>query len=355
MKHILLKMNKNIILECVKESRASVSTKYHCLYGHYFLGLSRIQLATIYGKSRTTISSWIMQYEQDGLLTKAKKASVFRKFGKDKREWLIRLYERRPVLYLNEARKLFANHFGVSISASSICNILHANGLSWKVLERRAIQIRGTEILRFQQELSSFSWDFHQLLFLDEVAFANLEILRNKSYGVIGRSLLYRGEFRRRPRVSSLCFIGQSGIVDAFETEGTFTRQKFFDCCRTLALSGTIHSYPGRYSVWVMDGARIHCDDNIIKYLRSLGIIPILLPAYCPFYNPIEIIFGLIKRDLKRTYTEGDNTSLSMVVGSTLTRFTKYDCTKIFTKCGYCQGGTFNTASNDLSNLIVTE
>lgn len=348
-------MDKNVILDYVKHGRASVSTKYHCLYGHYFLGLSRIQLATLYGKSRTTISSWIMDYERNGLVTKARRATVFRKFGKDKRDWLVKLYERRPVLYLNEAQKLFANKFGVSISASSICNILHANGLSWKVLERRAIQIRQADILRFKQELSSFPWDFHQLLFLDEVAFANLEILRNKGYGAIGKSLIYRGEFRRRPRVSSLCFIGQSGIVDAFETEGTFTRHKFFDCCRTLALSGMIQSYPGRYSVWVMDGARIHCDDNIIKYLRSLGILPIFLPAYCPMYNPIEIVFGLIKRDMKRTYTESDKTPMSVVVGSTLTRFSYYDCTKIFTKCGYHQGGIFNPTSEVFTNTASSE
>lgn len=335
-------MNRNIILQHVKHGRASVSTKYHCLYGHYFLGLSRIQLAELYGKSRTTISSWIMQYEREGLINKPKRTTVFRKFGKDKRDWLVRLYGKRPVLYLNEAKKLFANHFGVTISAASICNILHAYGLSWKVLERRAMQIRQTEVLRFAQELSSFMWDFPQLLFLDEVAFANLAMLRKKGYGVIGRSLIYRGEFRRRPRVSCLCFIGQSGIVEAFETEGTFTRQKFFNCCRTLALSGIVQSYPGTYSVWVMDGARIHCDENIIKYLRSLGIIPVFLPAYCPFYNPIEIVFGLIKRYIKHTYTEGDNTPLPVIVGSALTRFTHYDCTKLFTKCGYRQGGKFN-------------
>lgn len=335
-------MNRNIILQHVRHERASINTKYHCLYGHYFLGLSRVQLAKIYGKSRATISAWITQYQREGLLSTTKRATVFRKFGKDKRDWLVRLYQKRPVLYLSEARTLFANQFGVSISASSICCILHAYGLSWKALERRAIQIRRSEVLRFTQELSSFMWDFSQLLFLDEVAFANLAMLRKRGYGVVGKSLIYRGEFRRRPRVSCLCFIGQSGIVEAFETEGTFSRQKFFNCCRTLALSGTIQAYPGRYSVWVLDGARIHCDENIIKYLRSLGIIPVFLPAYCPFFNPIEIVFGLIKRYIKHTYTEGDNTPLPVIVGTALTRFMNYDCTKLFTKCGYHQGGLFN-------------
>ncbi|OWZ04489.1 Serine/threonine-protein kinase [Phytophthora megakarya] len=50
----------------------------------------------------------------------------------------------------------------------------------------------------------------------------------------------------------------------------------------------TVHQYPGRGSVWILDGAKIHCHPDIVYYLRSLGIISIFLPCYCPFYNPID-------------------------------------------------------------------
>lgn len=215
--------------------------------------------------------------------------------------------------------------------------------MSWKALERRAIQIREDDILRFSNEMSCFSWGFEQLLFLDEVAFANREMLRDRGYGMVGKSLIYRGEFRRKPRVSTLCFLGQTGIVESFETEGTFTRHKFFDCCRKLALScGIVENYPGRHSVWIMNGARIHCDKHIILYLRSLGIIPIFLPAYCPFYNPIEIIFGLVKRYLKRHYVEEDKTPFPTVIAAALTKFMNYNSSNIFKQCGYSPNGKFN-------------
>lgn len=91
-----------------------------------------------------------------------------------------------------------------------------------------------------------------------------------------------------------------------------------------------------------MDGARIHCDKHIIMYLRSLGILPVFLPAYCPMFNPIEVVFGLAKRDLQRYYIENSKKPLSITVTESLTRFARFDCTNLFKKCGYLYGGTFD-------------
>jgi hypothetical protein len=93
-------------------------------------------------------------------------------------------------------------------------------------------------------------------------------------------------------------------MLETFFTEGTFDRYKFINCSRKLVQSGKIYPYPGRHSVWIMDGASIHCDPNIVCYLLSLGIRVIYLPAYCPFFNPIEFVFGVIKSHLQRNYIE---------------------------------------------------
>ena len=50
-------------------------------------------------------------------------------------------------------------------------------------------------------------------------------------------------------------------------------------------------AYPGRPGpVCIRDGA---------------GIVPIILPLYCPFWNPIESFFALLKRKLCRSYADG--------------------------------------------------
>jgi hypothetical protein len=130
----------------------------------------------------------------------------------------------------------------------------------------------------------------------------NRGLIRTKGYGIIGEKLLHRIEFIRKPRISMLSFLGQSGILENYSTEGTFNRLKFFECLKNFALSGICEKFPGKNSIFIMDGAKIHCHPRIIRYLRSLGIIPIFLPAYTPFFNPIEVIFGIMKRHLKKKF-----------------------------------------------------
>lgn len=124
------------------------------------------------------------------------------KFDDEKYQWLLDLYRENPTLYLDEAKFKFQVQFNETISASYICQILHRNNLSWKTLEKRAIPIRDSAIIKFCEELQAIDWNYYNLVFLDEVAMDNQGLLRKKGYGVVGKKLLYRGEFKRVPRIS---------------------------------------------------------------------------------------------------------------------------------------------------------
>ncbi|XP_029709522.1 uncharacterized protein LOC115255535 [Aedes albopictus] len=330
------------IRENVFGQHASVNTVYHCLYGYYYLGIRKCALAKIYAKHHTTISQWIRRYEENKYFGRKERAKVYLQFGAKERSWIVDLYKNCPILYLNETKEQFERTFHKAISTASINRILHSEGYSWKVLERRAIQLRQQDIYRFHSDMSTVSWDIHNLVFLDEVSFDSRGMLRNKGYAPVGDRLVYRGEFIRRPRCSMLSFLGSNGIIETFSTEGTFTRKVFFDCVRSFALSGVVKRHPGQYSTWVMDGARIHCHKAIVEYLRSLGINVIFLPAYAPFYNPIEYVFGYLKRYLKKTYIENSSKDLTITICEALAHFKDYDCSKIFKKCGYLPGGSFD-------------
>ncbi|KAG9408748.1 Serine kinase [Aphanomyces cochlioides] len=204
------------------------------------------------------------------------------------------------------------------------------------------MNIKDEDIARFMLEIQSLKWGHMNIQFLDEVSFDNKGMLRNRGYSMKGQKLAFRDEFNRKPRVSLLCFINMDSLVETFSTDGTFDRTTFVDCCREHAHSGkSVRQYPGPGSIWILDGAKIHCHYDIVYYLRSLGIVPIFLPAYCPFYNPIEILFGLTKRAFKRKYWEGNNETLAEAVALILQDFYCFDMTRIFDHCGWKETGVF--------------
>lgn len=190
--------------EIIRQVRGrQASDKYHVLYGYYFLGLNKTQLSEVYSKTKVTVANWINRYENEGSVQRKKNtAIVYKKFGYEKRKYLLQLYNTLHVLYLEEAKDLFLKRFGINISVASIHTILHEGGLTWKVLERRAIQIQLKEVLRFTDELSQINWGWEQLVFLDEASFDGRDMIRKKGYGAKGKRLLYRGEFGRSIRSS---------------------------------------------------------------------------------------------------------------------------------------------------------
>jgi hypothetical protein len=164
-----------------------------------------------------------------------------------------------------------------------------------------------------------------------------------------GKKVFFLGEYCRKPRVSLLCFLGIGGIVDIFSTNGTFDRSLFIQSIREFATQNSnVTTYPGVNSIWVMDGASIHCHPNIVHYLRSIGIVAIYLPAYCPFFNPIEIVFGLVKKKMRRYYGESPRSDMKTAVVESFQDFLSYDMKPIFKKCGYTSRGFDPAVAFDL-------
>lgn len=184
-------------------------------------------------------------------------------------------------------------------------------------------------------------------------------MLRTRGYAAKGKTLVCKGEFVRKARVSCLCMIGQKGMLECSFTEGTFTRLTYFEHCKQFALkSRLVETYPGYHSIWILDGARIHCDDKIVSYFRSLGIFMIFLPAYSPFYNPIEIVFGLSKGRMQHYYRENSNQDMKMFIAEVMSSYVNFNMTNLFRKCGYKNGGKFDptcAAPEKLIDLTVRD
>ncbi|KAG6944702.1 hypothetical protein JG687_00017710 [Phytophthora cactorum] len=150
-------------------------------------------------------------------------------------------------------------------------------------------------------------------------------MIRKRGYSLRGQTIAIRGDFQRKPK-------------------GTFNRGQFFTCCRDFAYlaRGHVCQYPGSNSAWIMDGASIHRDPEIIHFLRSIGIVPIFLPAYCPFFNLIEFMIGYIKQSFKRHYNESSGNDLLPFVVETFERFVGFNMSRVFNHCGWKLQGVFD-------------
>ncbi|HBT13327.1 MAG TPA: hypothetical protein DEA88_09075, partial [Erwinia persicina] len=236
----------------------------------------------------------------------------------------------------DEAQAAFKRAHRIEMSKASVWRIIHECGLTRKVLERRSMHIKEQDIFRFVEELSHIDWCHHNLVFLDEVSFDNRGMVRKRGYSLKGHTIAIRGDFQRKPRVSILAFIGVSGVLGYYDVQGTFDRVEFVKCCKDFAYSadGNVRQYPGSHSVWILDGASIHRDPEIVHFLRSIGIVPLFLPAYCPFFNPIELLFGYIKKAFQRYYVESSKRDLLPFVVEIFQRFKDIRMERIFEHSG---------------------
>eukprot|EP00732_Lithocolla_globosa_P004427 Lithocolla_globosa_v1_NODE_4081_length_1515_cov_38.621233.p1 type:complete len:382 gc:universal NODE_4081_length_1515_cov_38.621233:1309-164(-) len=329
-------------------SHASDDLKIHAVYAVVYLGYPQNFVAHIFNFSPKSISTWVSDFHSGKLFQEHDRSRPGRRtFNEDHRNWILKLVKKDPLLYIREIKASFRDHFGTSISDTSILRILHDAGLCKKVLEQRALEIREEEIARFTREINSVHPLPSQLLFLDEMSTDNRSMLRKRGWFLKGTKPIYRNLFNRGKRISILTFLGVGGVVANYDTSGTFDRLAFFRCVRHLLSSGKVQKYPGRNSVWILDGASIHVDRFMIEYLQHMGIVVIFLPAYCPFFNPIEIVFGRIKhkcRDFYRPHLHSGHEEL--VLASVLDLYTNYDCTALFQKCGYSLAGYFNPSVN---------
>ncbi|TPX63250.1 hypothetical protein CcCBS67573_g08732 [Chytriomyces confervae] len=184
------------IIQTVKGQHGSPEVRFHCLYMYYYQNVSKSKLSVLFGKVPSTISGWITQYEEGGGAARQARTNMYLRLGPERRKWVVSQFHKKPVMHLSKAKSKYALRYpGSTISAASISIILKEAGLSWKVLERRAIQICNSDVIRFSNELMSFPWLLQSLLFLDEASFDNRDMLASKGWGKKGESLVYVGEF----------------------------------------------------------------------------------------------------------------------------------------------------------------
>ena len=138
-----------------------------------------------------------------------------------------------------------------------------------------------------------------RLVFIDESLLNDRTRARRYGYAPRNQRPVYDFSLVRGQRYSVAVAADHRGVLDYVVLYGGGSGQLFFrwfveSLCFALEAD----------SILVLDGASIHYYEPFRILTAFLGIGLIYLPPYCPFFNPVENIFGAMKALVRRFFRE---------------------------------------------------
>lgn len=177
---------------------------------------------------------------------------------------LERLLVDEPDLYLDELVEYLEIQWGRSVSESTVCRRLQERGLKLKVMSRVAGQRDEEQRSHWRDDVQRYRAD--QLVFVDECAASERNLIRKKGRFVSGAPPAERSGRRISPRYSVLPAITLDGwLSDPVILQESITAEIFEEWLEEKVMPQTT-PYPGPRSVIVMDNHSIHRIEVSKKY-----------------------------------------------------------------------------------------
>ena len=266
--------------------------------------------------SERTLKRWLENFKWNGTIrdqwTKKRKRCEYESGNLSPAlgDFVVDLLEEDPSLYLREIRDEieWTGSFEVP-SISNLYKFLKNRGLSHKKLEERARQAQIHEAMEYLNVLKNLLVTSKQMLAIDEMHANSHKFQRRRGWA-------YRGDryerqikpFVGRDPVSIIAAYNTNGFVQGAITinRGGNDADKFllyFITCIVPILGN--HARGEENSVVILDNARIHHERfvkrRILEFCDDAGAYLIFLPRYQPWYNPIELGFAAVVKQMKAT------------------------------------------------------
>ena len=135
-----------------------------------------------------------------------------------------------------------------------------------------------------------------ELWFLDESGF-NLHVAPLRCWAPVGQTPVQPVPANREQNLSLLMCIAPDGIMAYEMKDGAYRGPDFIRFIGELA--GRFECVQRGDVTLVMDNARIHHAAEARDFLLESGVKHICLPPYSPDLNPIENVFGVLKRNYR--------------------------------------------------------
>ena len=304
----------------------------------YYYDIRPETVHLLLGPSTRTLYSWLAEFERSGAIENRLPPEQSSRWPPHVLNQVKSFIEDHPCAYLEEIQEFLHSNCPQVRNASlpTICRALRFDlNLTRKKLTKHAREARVDDITFFYNALSCFYSFPEQLVFADETSKDGRSSLRNYAWSLRGHSAIVNVPFRRGKRVSILAALNVEGFLGWGLTEGTFDRQRFHDVMIKQILP-RMNPYPAPSSILILDNAKIHVYQELLDAAALVGVVVIFLPPYCPHLNPIEFMFGLLKKWIQKHANVAFGHDPVGLAPYALTQCTKgVDIVNVYRHCGY--------------------
>ena len=170
--------------------------------------------------------------------------------------------------------------------------------------------------------------DAGRMVFLDETG-AKTDMARTHGYAPRGQRLQGSVPYRRWQTTTFVGAMRAEGFLAPLVVDGAITGELFEAYIRRVLLP-ELHAG----EVVVLDNLSCHRRAGVREALESQGCTLLLLPAYSPDLNPIEMAFAKLKRLLRKAAARTVE-ALWEVIGKLLDCFSAQECRNYIRHAGY--------------------
>ena len=272
-----------------------------CIF-HYANNIKIANIASILNISIPTIYLWIHKYKHffyNNIQlsdTDYYKIKNYKPHGSSK----IFLYENKICEYVNNNNGCSLNDIinnipDINISKSSICNILKKNNITRKKINNRIIlnNIDELNIIRNKFVINISNYDFLNFISIDESSFC---INDHYKYGYSKKGCQIKKNFkhkRYKERYTLLSAIDKNGFINNKIINGSVNSDIYLNF-----FYDNIDKFKNKYILH--DNARIHHTKKLKEYCYNNNIYLLYIPPYTPEFNPIELIFSILKNNFRK-------------------------------------------------------
>ena len=235
--------------------------------------------------SHTTVWRWLRNPERAKYPSQRKGANK----AQVVRDTIKASIEANPFVSLSSLRSIVKEVLKLEVSRELLRTAIRNQGFSKKKARffsrPKDLESKTEHFLKRREQLLKMKRHF---VSLDETSFGRHGTL-TKGYSPIGKPLLFQKSKPRITTTSCLVLVSKESIVHRVETRGSFNTDKFLSFLQSLDLpSGT---------VFLLDNVSFHHSKEAKDYAVLRGWEFLYVPPYSPWFNPIEGVFSIVKRD----------------------------------------------------------